>query len=466
LFVAEVQPPTTDKLDFKRVFPIFIIIFVDLMGLTIVIPILQLYAASFGATPFLLGALQASYPLMQFLGAPLLGGLSDRYGRRPVLLISQVGTFIGFLLMGVAGSLPMLFLSRMIPGLAGANIATAQAALSDSSSSRNRAQALGLVGAAFGLGFILGPVIALVALSVTDNDYRAPAFIAAGFSLLSIILTTLIFPETLPPERRNPSAPTGLRALTSIFPRMVNALRSPEVGILLALMFFQQAAFGAFTTFFTPLTLTRLGMGGSANAVFFTFIGLVIVVVQGQLIGPLSSRFGERRLIYAGLASLAIGLTLLCFTPTQPPPTYSRERVLREISGNQNAPVGESIAVDVSIDPPPDDVQRGYFGIGYLIFSLLFTSIGTALLQPSINSLITKRVDPRQVGGTLGLSAAYLSAANTTGPLVGGVVAQTFGTAATFLFGGLIVAVLFLIARQRIKPGAEEVLQAVPQVEH
>ncbi len=448
--------PITDKLDFKRVFPIFIIIFVDLMGLTIIIPILQLYATSFGATPFLLGALQASYPLMQLVGAPLLGGLSDRYGRKPVLLISQIGTCLGFILLGIAGSLPILFLSRMIDGLSGANIASAQAALSDSSSPQRRAQALGLVGAAFGLGFILGPVISLVALSATQNDYRAPAFVAAGFSLLSILLTLFIFPETLPPEKRNPNAPTGLNAITSIFPRMLSALRSPTVGILLALMFAQQAAFGAFTTFFTPLTLTHLGMGGAANAVFFAFIGIVIVIVQGRLIGPLSRRFGERRLIYAGLASLAVGLILLSVTPVQPPPSYSREYVLDELGADTTAAVGETIILDIAVNPPPEDTPRGYLGIAWLIFCLLFTSIGTGLLQPSINSLITKRVSAREVGSTLGLSSAYLSAANTTGPLIGGVIAQTFGTAQTFLFAGTVVAALYVFARQRVKPTNEE----------
>ena len=143
-----------DQLDFKKVLPVFVIVFIDLLGLTIIIPLLPLYAASYGADPFLIGMLSATYPLMQFFGAPLLGRLSDRFGRRPVLLVSQVGTLIGFLILGFANTLWLLFLSRFIDGISGANIATTQAIITDSTTEKTRTQGLGLIGAAFGLGFI------------------------------------------------------------------------------------------------------------------------------------------------------------------------------------------------------------------------------------------------------------------------------------------------------------------------
>ncbi len=182
--------------------PIFVIVLVDLLGLTIIIPLLPLYAASFGTDPFMIGVLQTSYPLMQLVGAPILGGLSDRYGRKPVLLVSQMGTFVGFLLLGFAGTLPLLFLSRIIDGISGANIVAAQAAITDSTTERTRAQGLGLIGAAFGLGFTIGPAIAGIALVVSNNNYHVPAFIAAGFSLVSILLTFFWFHETLPEDQR------------------------------------------------------------------------------------------------------------------------------------------------------------------------------------------------------------------------------------------------------------------------
>src|SRR6185369_6653532 len=153
------------------------------------IPLLPLYATAFGANALMIGVIGAAYPLMQLIGAPILGSLSDRYGRKPVLIFSQIGTFIGFLLLGLANAIPLLIISRLIDGISGANIVTAQAAITDSTTPQTRAQGLGLIGAAFGLGFVLGPAIAGIALALTGNDYRVPAYIAAGFSLVSIFLT-------------------------------------------------------------------------------------------------------------------------------------------------------------------------------------------------------------------------------------------------------------------------------------
>src|SRR5829696_1993659 len=186
-----------EKLDFRRILPIIVIVFVDLLGLSIIIPLLPLYAARFSATPFVIGILQATYPMMQFLGAPILGRLSDRFGRKPVLIVSQVGTFAGFILLGFSNTLLLLFLSRIIDGLSGANISTAQAAISDSTNEKTRTQGLGLVGAAFGLGFVFGPIIAFIVLAATGQNYQAVAFTAAFFSFVSILLTTFWFRETI-----------------------------------------------------------------------------------------------------------------------------------------------------------------------------------------------------------------------------------------------------------------------------
>ncbi|MCA9975297.1 MAG: MFS transporter, partial [Anaerolineales bacterium] len=149
-----------EKLDFKVILPVFVIVLIDLLGLTIIIPLLPIYAAAFWANAFTIGALGAAYPIMQFFGAPLLGRLSDRYGRRPILLVSQIGTLVGFLILGVANTLWLLFIARLIDGISGANIATAQAVITDRTTEKTRTQGLGLIGAAFGLGFIIGPIIA------------------------------------------------------------------------------------------------------------------------------------------------------------------------------------------------------------------------------------------------------------------------------------------------------------------
>jgi len=445
-------PVPVEKLDFRRVLPIFVIVLVGLLGLTVIIPLLPLYATAFGASPFTIGLLGATYPLMQFIGAPILGRLSDRYGRKPVLLISQIGTLAGFVLLGFANALPILFLSRIIDGLSGANISTAQAAISDVTTEKTRTQGLGLIGAAFGLGFIIGPVIAFVALAATGNDYRAPAFAAAGFSLLSILLTVFWFEETLPAERRG----RGQQRAALSPAAMVQSLRHPSVGLLLFLIFAQQLAFGGFEQLLSIFTLNRLGLNASGNAVIFIFVGVILVAVQGGLVGRWSRAYGDRRLIFAGLGLLAAGLSLIAFTPRQPPPWYSQAELQAELSSpttdlNAEAPTATNTAVEL-----PDDANKGWLGLLWILMAMIPVGIGGGVLQPTINSLITKRVTPLEIGGMLGISAAFLSAANALAPVMGGAIFEAIGPTALFLIWGGLMAVLLLIATRRLAPGQEE----------
>lgn len=440
----------SDKLDFKRILPIFVIVLVDLLGLTIIIPLLPLYAAAFRADPFTIGLLGTAYPFMQLIGSPILGGLSDRYGRKPVLLVSQIGTFIGFLLLGFAGNLSLLFLSRIIDGISGANIVVAQAAMTDSTTERTRAQGLGLIGAAFGLGFTIGPAIAGISLWLSNNDYRVPAFVAAAFSLLSVILTTIWFKETLPVEKRGQS--TEKRG--NILNRITTAVANPAIGILLILMFMQQLVFGGFENLLPLFTLSRLGLNGSGNALIFVFVGVILVIVQGKYIGPWSRKYGERKLIYVGLGLLALGLILTAVTPTQPAPWYSKEEILAEM---QVDPTTTSTELEI---PLPEDGNNGWVGLAWILVAMIPASIGGGMLSPAINSLITRRVGGKDVGGTLGVSSALVSAANTVTPLVGGAIFQFLGSTAPFLLGGLALLLLLLIATRKLVPGAEETTPA------
>lgn len=451
--------PAEEKLDFKRILPIFIIVLVDLLGLTIIIPLLPLYAAAFGADPFTIGLLGAAYPLMQLLGAPLLGGLSDRFGRKPVLVVSQIGTFIGFILLGLANALPLLFLSRLIDGISGANIVAAQAAMTDSTTERTRAQGLGLIGAAFGLGFTLGPALAGIALALSGNDYRVPALLAAGFSLLSIILTITWFKETLPVEKRGQTTRVTGGNLAG---KITRALTNPAIGILLILMFTQQLVFGGFENLLPLFTLSRLGLNGAGNAVIFVFVGIILVLVQGKYIGPWSRRFGERKLIYAGLGLLAAGLTLTAITPPQTAPWYSREQVLLELQSSG----GSTLATESSLTPAelevplPADGNNGWLGLAWIMVAMIPASIGGGVLSPSINSLITRRVAGEDVGGTLGVSSALVSGANAITPIIGGAIFQLLGSTAPFLLGGVVLAALMLLAMQKVTPGREETAPA------
>jgi DHA1 family tetracycline resistance protein-like MFS transporter len=437
-----------EKLDFKKILPVFMIVLIDLLGLTIIIPLLPLYAASFGADPGTIGLLSATYPLMQFIGAPILGRLSDRYGRKPILLVSQLGTFFGFVLLGFASALPILFLSRIIDGLSGANISTAQAIIADSTTEKTRTQGLGLLGAAFGLGFIVGPLIAFTALALSGNNYHVPAFVAAIFSLASIVLTWFRLEETHPSDAQQK---TVRRFTLAAFGE---ALTHPGVGILIVLIFAQQIAFGGFEQFLALLTLSRLGLNASGNAVVFVFVGIVVVMVQGYFIGKWSRRFGERNLIVFGLATLTLGLAMTAFTPAQPAPWYSHTEVSTELSSRQVS--GEITQSGVRL---PDETDKGWSGILWLLVAMIPASIGGGLLQPSINSLITKRVDANERGGILGISAAFVSAANVAAPLIGGVL---FGLASglPFLVWAAILALLLVLALVALKPETSRVSPA------
>ena len=443
------NPP--EKLDFKKLLPIFVIVLVNLLGLTIIIPLMPLYATTFGADAWTIGLLGATFPIAQFVGAPVLGRLSDRYGRRPVLLFSQLGTLFGFLLLGFANALWLLFLSRLIDGLSGANISTAQAVITDNTTERTRTQGLGLLGAAFGLGFVVGPIIAALSLVATNNNYHVPAFIAAAFSLGSVLLTYFWLPESLPPERRGTGA--GRRVFS--FASLAGALTHPQVGLLLVLIFSQQIAFGGFEQLFSLFTLNRLGLNASGNALFLMFIGVLVVGVQGYFIGRWSRRFGDRRLVFAGLLALAIGLSLAALTPAQPAPWYDRAALTVELSRGGAAHTNDVLTANVPLELP-DEAGKGWLGVVWFLVALVPISLGGGVLQPTINSLITKRIELDEVGGMLGVSAALVSGANAIAPLFGGALFQGLGSTAPFLSGGVILITLLVLAVLMIKPGREE----------
>lgn len=426
------------SLDFNRVAPVFVLVFVDVLGLTIILPLLHLYGATFGATPFQIGIVAAAFPLAQLIGVPLMGALSDRFGRKPLLLISQITTCLSFLMLGLAQSLTMVIVSRLVDGLFGANIATAQAALSDLTDEHTRTQGLGLTGAAFGLGFIFGPILSLFALEASDS-LAVPALSAALYSFLSILFTLFFFKETLPVDKRN-------RALQPRFSPFIVAryLARPQVNGLLLLMFAQQVIFFGFEALLGLFLLSRLGLLGGGTAIIFLISGLVLVMVQGRMIGKWSKRFGERKLIIAALLLLGISLLLLAFTPQQPHIFYVRDLALVDLA-EQGMDSTEAIIGNLNISLPPDS-GRGWMGILWVIGALVPLSIGAGLMRPSLNSLLTQRVRSEEYGSILGVSSSFVSAANASAPLLGGYLFQQYGATMPFLVGGAIMLLLFLLS--------------------
>jgi Arabinose efflux permease len=435
---AQASPAATsgEKLDFKKILPILVVVLVDLLGLTIIVPLLPLYAASFRISPFMIGLLGASFPLMQLIAAPWLGRLSDRYGRKPVLIASQIGTLIGFLLLGVANTIWLLFISRIIDGISGGNIAIAQAMMSDSTTERTRTQGLGLIGAAFGLGFIIGPVIAFIALALSGNNYHVPAFIAAALSAASILISWLWLPETHQATATTSSHTEGvsLQNLWALF-------TLPRVGLMLILMFVQQFAFGGLEQFLPLLTLGRLGLDGSGNAMVFVFVGVIVVIVQGGLIGKWSRKWGERKVALAGLALLTLGLGLTAATPAQPVAWYERAVLEEQMYREASSATASRNEVEL-----PSDENTGWLGLSWLLVAMIPASIGAGMVSPSVNSLLSRSVPPERRGEVMGSSTAFVSAANVLAPIFGGTLIQIFGLGSPFWCWAVVLLVAIGIA--------------------
>ncbi len=380
----------------KRLAIILAFVFVDVLGFSLILPLLPFYAQSFDASDTTVGLLLAANAVTQMIGSPIIGRLSDRYGRKPLLLLCLAGTVVGFMLLGWAGALWMLFLSRIVDGFLGGNISLAQAYITDVTDDQNRAKGLGIIGASFGLGFILGPALG-GALSAGGN-YALPAFLAAGLSAFNLIAVLLWLPESLPPEKRqaiaaSPRSKFSLRQLWE-------ALRLPCVGPLLNLRLWYGLAFTMFETIFSLFAARRLSLDAQATSYVLTYVGVLVVIVQAGGIGQLTKRFSDKQLIFA--ASILLGLSLLAWGLTP--------------------------------------------NLIVLLIVLIPLALSSGVLNVVSNSALTKSVYPEQVGGTLGLSASLSSLARVISPIVAGLLMQNIGPFAPGVLGALIMAgVIWLV---------------------
>src|SRR5262245_9386372 len=282
---------------------IFLIVLVDVLGLTIILPLLPFYAESLGARPSTVGLLVSAYAICQLLAGPPLGQLSDRVGRRPVLLVSQMGTCIGFLILAYARSLWVVFLARIIDGLTAGNLTVAQAYIADVSDAENRARSFGIIGIAFGLGFFIGPGISGF-LAQFSNTY--PIFAAAGLSLTSILCTYFLLPSVVP--HPHPELEKGLSRWSSL----TQSFKDKQLGPLLWQFFSFTFAFSIFFSGFALFAERRfihngLPFGTKEVGYVLAFSGLIGVLIQGGGIGSLVKAFGENRLVQMGFATMAAG---------------------------------------------------------------------------------------------------------------------------------------------------------------
>ncbi|HEU5050296.1 MAG TPA: MFS transporter [Gemmatimonadales bacterium] len=348
---------------------VFLTVFLDLVGFGIVLPLLPSYGARFTASATLIGALVATDSLLTFLLAPRWGRLSDRIGRRPVLLIGLAGSAVSYLVFGLAGSFLALLLSRVISGATGATVHVAQAYLADITPPERRSHAMGLIGAAFGLGFTIGPAIGGSASLYGD---ALPGLIAAGIAAANFLFAFATLPET--EVRRRPD----YRPL----PRSWARFTSP-----FGVMFASTLAFTAIYVSFPLYSQDVLGYGRSTVSSFFVIIGLITIVVQGRLIGSLAPRFGERRLVVAGSILMAAGFGL--FAP---------------LAGTT----------------------------GGLITAIALLTTGFCLVGPSLAGLVSRRTAREEQGGALGMLQSVGAVARIVGPPAAGFLAQVAGPAAPF----------------------------------
>ncbi len=383
---------------------IFMVAFVGMLGYGIIIPITPFYAQSFGASDFTIGLLIGSYALMQFIFAPILGRLSDRFGRRPLLLVSLAGTIGSLLLFGFANSLVLLFAGRILDGITGGNISIAQAYVSDVTTPENRARGMGMIGAALGLGFIVGPAIG--GFLSRNGNYQLPIFVAAGIALVSFVMTAFLLPE--PPR----TSAYAKQARTFDIFRLVRAFAHPRIGRLLQVTLLVALAFTAFETTFALFAARRLEYGSMSTGYALAYIGIVVALVQGGLIRRLAKRFGEGWLIVSGALLLSLSLLMLGFIQT------TLELVI----------------------------------VGMLL------AAGEGVLTPSLSSLVSRRSLPSEQGEHLGLYQSMGSFARIIAPLSATWLLDRAGLAVPYLIGGGLVLLASVLGIQFIRPEASEEL--------
>lgn len=389
----------------RRLLIVFAVVLVDMLSFSIVLPLLPYLAGELGASAFQIGLLGAVYPVAQFFGAPLLGRLSDRIGRKPVLILSIIGTMVGFVVLATARALPVLFVSRALDGITGGNISVAQAYIADVTTREERGKALGMVGAAFGLGFILGPVTGGL---LSGISYSAPAWLGAGLALANALLVTVFVPESLTGEDRERLAARPRGGLDAH--AFVEALRHRRVGPLLVIRVLTGISYGVFESGFALWAIAALALSARTNAFVLAWVGVLSVFVQAFLIGRLTKRWSDDGLLLTSLAVAAVALLAWGFVPALTP----------------------------------------------LVALMPALSFGLAVSNTISTSALTKAVAHDEVGGILGVNTSIQAMTRIPAPVIAGALIDYVAVWAPGVVAGGIVGLcaLFALATLCWKPGA------------
>ena len=394
---------------------IVLTVFLDLLGFGLVIPYLPGVARAHGASDLVATLIGAGYSLMQLVFVPFWGQMSDRNGRRPVLLWSIAASILGFLLLASADSLAMLFVARLWTGIATSNLAVAQAYIADVTKPEERARGMGLIGAGIGFGFVLGPVLGGLLVAVNERYHwlprvgALPAYAAAGLATINVALAWRFLPESLPASRRG----EHVRRM-SFFDasRYRAAARFPGTGVAMALNFVVVLSFAAMEQTFRLFTADAFQMSDSGTGYVLGFVGLVLIVGQGVLLRPLSRVFGERSLLRAGVGIQSLGFAALALSPR-------------------------------------------FDGLGPLYVAMGVIAFGSALTNPSLSSFVSKCADAESQGVVLGVLQSAGALARVCGPATGGVLYQMVGHSAPYV-GAAVGMALAGVLSLRLRPPASE----------
>ncbi len=388
-------------------YTLFITVFLDLLGFGLVVPYLPGVARSLGASDFVATLLGASYALGQLLFVPIWGALSDRVGRRPVLLVSVATTIVAMLVLGSATELYLLFVGRVLGGIATANIAVAQAYIADVTSSERRGEGMGLIGVAIGLGFVLGPAVGGVLASIDpwSRQGALPAYVAAALGLLNLVFVLVALPESLPPERRLARGARASRSSRLATAREAIARRPILVALIVNLVV--TMSFGGLEQTFRLFSEDGFGMTAAETGYALLLAGLVLIGVQGLLLGPVSRRLPERSIVMLGLVIEAVGFSLVAASP-------------------------------------PSRVWL-HLGLAVLCF-------GSSLVAPSLSAFASKSASLDEQGKVLGVFASSGALARVLGPMAAGALYQWLSPRAPYAAAALGMMVALLVAIGLVPP--------------